>query len=156
MRRKPSRLIGAIAATAVTLIPVLATAANFPRTETHARPLVSTRAIPCEDTTVTAVGYYFEGDPSSGIIVTLKSRLGMLPYFPGEHAGVTDRDTPLNSVMHNERRGDRVQVCLIAVPPADEYCNPKKDSRGRGYRVYDYRQHAAYSGSNANHGCGGA
>ncbi|MFY9884731.1 MAG: hypothetical protein WAK15_08155 [Candidatus Cybelea sp.] len=61
-----------------------------------------------------------------------------------------------NGVMINERPGDRVRVCFLGGPTPDEACNPKTDLRGRTFSVYDYRQHASYSGINSEHDCGGA
>lgn len=61
-----------------------------------------------------------------------------------------------NSVMIEERPGDRVRVCFLGGPKPDEGCNPKTDLRGRKFSVYDYRRHASYSGINSEHECGGA
>ncbi len=75
------------------------------------------------------------------------------------HAGVTHYQGEAdNDLMEAERPGDRVQVCLLSFPTprANERCNPDKDPRGWEFRVYDYRQHAAYFGSETEHYCGGA
>jgi hypothetical protein len=65
--------------------------------------------------------------------------------------------------MRTERVGDAVQICLTGFPlprvdpkTHQVLCNPDADARGFEFRVYDYRQHAAYIGINSEHGCGGA
>ena len=114
-------------------------------------------AIPyrCEESIVTKKGYYFENDLQSGVYTNFKSKLGV-ETFKNESARVVDRSAKLNSVMDLQKVGDRVQVCLISIPDEDGSCDLKKDPRGRVYRVYNYRLKDAYSGSNANHSCGGA
>ncbi len=112
----------------------------------------------CVQTKVTQTGSRLEGAPDSGSTVEFASSLG-LTGFTGMHgkpllAGIVSYDSIPVVVL--ERPGDLVQLCLASVPKADQYCNPKKDSRGRMYRVYDYRQHKAYSGANSEHACGGA
>jgi hypothetical protein len=123
----------------------------------HANERVEKPAQPyyCEDSTVTKVGYYFKDEPSSGTYVVFKSSLGV-STFKGESAAVTDRLMPINPVMNQQRVGDKVQVCLLSAPTKSRFCNPDKDSRGRIYRIYDYRLKAAYVGTNGNHLCGGA
>jgi hypothetical protein len=71
--------------------------------------------------------------------------------------------TPGNALMQSERAGDRVQVCLVSFPvprvdPSTKrtLCDPDRDPRGFEFRVYDYRQHAAYIGPDSQHMCGGA
>jgi len=79
-------------------------------------------------------------------------------------AGVTHyQGTEDNDVMAAEHPGDRVQVCLMSFPTPTydatrrQYiCDPDRDSRGWTFRIYDYRQHAAYYGSDTQHPCGGA
>lgn len=73
------------------------------------------------------------------------------------------QDTPGNALMQKARRGDPVQVCLVSFPVPTRnpktgtvFCDPNVDSRGFVFRVYAYRQHAAYVGPNSQHGCGGA
>lgn len=109
----------------------------------------------CEDSVVTKVGTYFENDSSSGFYALFQSKLGV-EQFPDDHAAVVDRNAAPNSTLAQQKVGDKVQVCLIASPTKDQYCNPDQDSRGRFFRVYNYRLKAAYSGTNANHLCGGA
>jgi len=109
----------------------------------------------CEDSVVTKVGTYFENDPSSGFYAVFQSKLGV-EQFPDYHAAVVDRSAAPNSALAQQKVGDKVQICLIASPAKDKYCDPDKDSRGRFFRVYNYRLKAAYSGTNANHWCGGA
>ena len=58
--------------------------------------------------------------------------------------------------MIAEHPGDRVQVCIVQIPPPTKYCNPDTDSRGRVYRVWDYARKAQYAGMNSEHDCGGA
>ena len=68
-----------------------------------------------------------------------------------------------NALMQQARPGDAVQVCLVSfpVPTRDPktgavMCDPNVDSRGFVFRVYAYRQHAAYMGPDSQHSCGGA
>ena len=114
-------------------------------------------AIPyrCEESIVTKKGYYFENEPQSGVYTNFKSKLGV-ETFKTESARVVDRSARLNSVMDLQKVGDKVQVCLISMPDEAGSCDLKKDSRGRVYRVYNYRLKGDYSGFNANHSCGGA
>ncbi len=102
----------------------------------------------------------------SGVAVEIKlsRKFDFLPNNPRTRAGVVhyqgDHD---NQIMEAERPGDHVQVCLRSFPtPSIDpttgriQCNPDKDPRGWRFRVYDYRQHAAYYGSESEHYCGGA
>lgn len=125
------------------------------------------KSIPCADTTVVDVRprletmgqtkFSAQDFQQSGVQVTFATALGIDPLFPQSHAGVTHyQDTPGNNVMIAERPGDRVQVCFLGWPKPTQSCDPDKDSRGRTYRVYDYRQHASYDGMNSEHDCGGA
>jgi hypothetical protein len=73
------------------------------------------------------------------------------------------QNTAGNEIMRAERAGDHVQVCLTAYPlprvnprTGAVVCDPDRDARGLVFRVYDYRQHSAYIGSNSQHLCGGA
>lgn len=109
----------------------------------------------CEDSVVTKVGTYFENDPSSGFYAVFQSKVGV-EQFSDAFAAVVDRTAQPTSVLAKQKVGDKVQVCLIASPTKNQYCNPDKDPRGRFFRVYNYRLKAAYSGTNANHLCGGA
>jgi hypothetical protein len=109
----------------------------------------------CEDSVVTKTGYYFEKQPDSGSYAVFQSRLGVT-QFKEETAAIVDRNAPKNSVLAQQKVGDRVQVCLIGYPTKDQSCNPDRDPRGRYYRAYNYRQKAAYQGTNGNHLCGGA
>jgi hypothetical protein len=68
-----------------------------------------------------------------------------------------------NAIMQKARRGDPVQVCLVSfpVPTRDPktgavFCDPNVDARGFVFRVYAYRQRAAYVGPDSEHSCGGA
>ncbi len=120
--------------------------------------------IHCVETTVKWVGYrlydYKTHEPSrdSGSAVTFSTRLGLEgsqgPNAPSVRAGVTKYGT--DPIIAAERAGDKVQVCLLSIPEPSRWCNPDRDSRGRKYRVYDYRQKAAYVGENGEHYCGGA
>ena len=125
------------------------------------------RSIACVDSTVTAVTprlsnmgqktFSAADFENSGVQVTFATHLGMTPAFPSAFAGVVHyQDTAGIGVMIAERPGDRVQVCFLGGPVPTQFCNPDTDSRGRSYRVYDYRQHNSYSGENGEHTCGGA
>lgn len=107
----------------------------------------------CEESTIAKVGSYFEGDPRSGVYAVFRSKLGM-EQFPNTPAAVVVRSP--DPVMAQQKVGDKVQVCLVNFPEPGDFCKPDKDSRGRIYRVYNYRLKAAYTGPNANHLCGGA
>jgi hypothetical protein len=122
-----------------------------------ARSAEESPAIPyrCEDSVVTKLGYYFENKPESGIYAEFDSRLGV-ETFQDRTARVVDRSSPVNTVMDAQAVGDKVQVCLVAFPETAYRCDPKKDSRGRFYRVFNYRLNAAYMGPNSGHLCGGA
>jgi len=94
---------------------------------------------------------------ATGVNVAFVTRLGVDPLFPKAHASVVHyQGMPGNVVMMAERPGDRVQVCFLSAPTPTQFCNPDRDSRGRLYRIYDYRQKAQYSGENGEHTCGGA
>ena len=112
----------------------------------------------CVDSTVTDSGYRLQGQSDSGTDVSFATTLGfegLKGYSGGPiYAGVVTYET--NRIMAKEHRGDRVQVCLVSIPLPSAYCNPDKDQRGWIFRVYDYRQHAAYVGPNSEHTCGGA
>jgi hypothetical protein len=125
------------------------------------------RAITCVDTTVNLVTprlgtlgqttFTAADYEQSGVEVTFNTGLGIAPLFPGGKAVVVHyQDTPGNDVMAAERPGDRVQVCYLGGPAPTVHCNPDKDSRGRTYRVYDYKHHKQYWGMNSEHDCGGA
>ena len=73
------------------------------------------------------------------------------------------QDSDGNALMQKARPGDPVQVCLVSFPvPTHDpktgtvICDPTADPRGFIFRVYAYRQHAAYVGPNEEHACGGA
>ena len=77
--------------------------------------------------------------------------------MPSALAGVTHYQGDAgNSIMIAEHPGDRVQVCIVQIPAPTTHCNPDTDSRGRVYRVWDYKLKAQYSGLNGEHDCGGA
>jgi hypothetical protein len=134
----------------------------------HFAALVASAALsgPCVDTTVRSVTPRLTTDQpnehytrqdfiDSGVAVTFNTKIGQpsghiwaeVVHYGGE---------PGNTVMMNEHPGDRVRVCFLGSPKADEACDPKTDLRGRKFGVYDYKQHASYSGINSEHGCGGA
>jgi hypothetical protein len=109
----------------------------------------------CVQTTITRVTTYFENDPSSGSVIIFASNLGV-STFKNERATIVDRNASAGAVIKRVRAGDSVKLCLTRVPTADKYCNPSKDTRGRVYSAYDNRLRASFSGSNADHDCGGA
>jgi len=132
------------------------------------------KSVPCVNTVVLSVEPRLEVPGQKvftaqefqqyGVSVEFNTGLGIANVFPGRHAGVVTYggSSPQNATMMAERKGDRVQVCLLSTPTPSYApdgtleCNPDKDPRGWMYRVYDYRLHAAYSGQNSEHGCGGA
>jgi hypothetical protein len=120
----------------------------------------------CVDTTVRSVEPRLtNGTPNqpytrqeiidSGPAVTFNTKIGQpsgVAWAEVVHYG----GEPGNSIMIDERPGDRVRVCFLGAPKAGEGCDPKTDLRGRKFSVYDYRQGASYSGINSEHDCGGA
>jgi len=125
------------------------------------------KSVPCVDTTVrlvvprlsaSAQGTFTARDfVQTGVDVVFNTYLGSDPAFPHMWASIVHyQDTPGNDVMVREHSGDRVQVCFLSRPAPTLVCNPDKDSRGRIFRVYDYRQRAQYWGMNSEHDCGGA
>jgi hypothetical protein len=124
-------------------------------------------SIKCTDVTVKTVTPRLEnaGQTSytradfmaSGVSVTFNTRLGADASDPSARASVTHyQDTAGNNVMMAEHPGNPVQVCLVKVPRATQYCHPNSDPRGRVFRVWDYKQRAQYAGMNSEHDCGGA
>jgi hypothetical protein len=125
------------------------------------------RSIQCVDTTVRSVGPRLmqtgrtkptaEDYKMSGVGVFFNTHLGADPLYPAGLAGVVHyQGSPGNAIMIASHAGDKVQVCFLGPPAPTKYCDPDKDSRGRMYRVWDYRQKAQYWGGNSQHGCGGA
>ena len=124
------------------------------------------RAISCVDTTVTEVAprlvsegqkTFTAADFASGVDVLFATGLGMQPLFAKGTAEVVHyQDTAGNGIMRAEHAGDKVQVCFLGGPAPTKYCNPDTDSRGRQYRVWDYKQKKQYWGMNSEHDCGGA
>ena len=121
----------------------------------QADPNLSPIPYQCEDSVVTAKGYYFENQPDSGSYAKFSARLGV-SQVKDAVVEIVDRSAKPDSILARQQVGDRVQVCLIGYPTKDQYCDPDRDRRGRYYRIYNYRQKAEYSGANANHSCGGA
>jgi hypothetical protein len=134
------------------------------------------KSVPCVDGTVADVHPRL-GQPgqhtfsaqdfrSSGVVVSVRlpRPTAFVTGVPLTSAGVTHYQGDFdNDIMAAERRGDRVQVCPMSFPtPTYDKtrhayrCNPDRDPRGWTFRIYDYRQHAAYYGSQTQHGCGGA
>ena len=86
------------------------------------------------------------GDPSfptSGMNVRLKNGKYHIAYS-------------VSQVAIHERPGDKVQLCFLGKVEGTPGCIPAADPRGRLYRAYDYRLHAAYTAFNSQHVCGGA
>jgi len=134
------------------------------------------RSVPCVDGTVTAVGprlanpgqtrFTAQDYKNSGveIEVRLARPTAFLPgMVRGTAAVVHYQDDYDNAFIGGEKRGDRVQVCLMGFPTPTydaarkQYiCNPDADPRGWWFRMYDYRRHKAFFGPDTEHGCGGA
>lgn len=125
------------------------------------------KSVSCVDTTVTEVTPRLENAgqttftakdlQDSGVIVSFKTGLGVVPLFAKGYAEVVHYQGETgNGVMAAEHAGDRVQVCFLGGPAPTQYCDPDKDDRGRRYRVYDYQQQKQYWGMNSEHDCGGA
>jgi len=137
-------------------IPMILAAAALFASGVAVPPVALAKPAPqCVQTTIARVTTYFENDPSSGSVIIFASNLGVA-NFAGAKATIVDRYATAGSAITRARAGDAVKLCLTDVPAADQYCNPNKDSRGRVYSAYDNRLRASFSGSNANHGCGGA
>jgi hypothetical protein len=150
---------------------LLATAGNTlaarAQDQQYAPGLWHYRSVECVDTTVRIVEPRLTADgqktftardfDESGVVVEFNTFLGSDPANPRLRATVTHYEgTAGNNIMMRERVGDKVQACFLSRPAPTVYCNPDKDDRGRVFRVYDYRQHAQYSGMNSEHDCGGA
>jgi hypothetical protein len=118
-------------------------------------PALAKPAPKCVQTTIARVTTYFENDPSSGSVIIFASNLGVAS-FKGQKATIVDRFATAGAAITKARAGDAVKLCLVETPKSGDGCDPNKDSRGRIYSAYDQRLHASFSGSNANHGCGGA
>jgi hypothetical protein len=121
---------------------------------------------PCVDTTVRSVAprltsddpnehYTHQDFVESGVNVTFNTKIGR-PMGKQWAEVVHYGGVSGNNVMMNEHPGDKVRVCYLGGPQRDAACNPDEDSRGRVFSVYDYKQHASYSGINSEHDCGGA
>jgi hypothetical protein len=159
------RTMKSFAWTALAAVTLFSAAVTFAQAEPLNKP-GPWHSRSCVDTTVAAVTprlgnagqttFSAQDFEQSGVSVAFNTRLGALPGS-GARAAVTHyQGEPGNDVMARERAGDRVQVCFLGGPKPSKFCDPKKDPRGRSYRVYDYRQRAAYSGMNSEHDCGGA
>lgn len=125
------------------------------------------RSVACVNTTVKSVEprlttsgqktFSARDFQESGVEVEFNTFLGSDPVNRNMRAAIVHyQGMPGNAVMVKEHAGDRVQVCFLSRPAPTKFCNPDADGRGRLFRVYDYRQHAQYSGMNSEHGCGGA
>jgi hypothetical protein len=114
----------------------------------------------CEQTSITQVTNYFPGDPSSGIVIVFGSHLGVSGFKDDKGkpmlATIVDRYAAKSAPIYRARTHDAIKLCLTQTPPRDSSCNPAKDYRGRIYSAYDSRLRMSFSGSNADHGCGGA
>ncbi len=127
------------------------------------------KAVLCAPGFVTSVGPRLEepkGQFSSGVGVfaRIPSKPRWLANTTFAEAGVVHyQNEPGNAVMQKARPGDAVQVCLVSFPvPTHDpktgavMCDPNADPRGFVFRIYAYRQHAAYTGPDSQHSCGGA
>jgi hypothetical protein len=132
-----------------------------------ARPIiVATNSLACVETTVVSVRARQYSRDMNGKRVLTTAGFGMVTFasYLGEenvlrdrpHATVTIAEQPGADVAAAERPEDRVRLCLLSMPVRQGRCDPEYDPRGREYRVWDYRQHAAYVGSTGGHDCGGA
>ena len=85
----------------------------------------------CEETKVREVGTRLTSQgqpvPWSGVSIAFENGVYLTSY-----------DTV--RVVQNQRPGDQVRVCLVAVPVG---C-PPGDDRGKRYSVYDYNQNETY------------
>ena len=123
-------------------------------------------AVRCVDTTVTTIQKPRYSQGPNGKLVLSGAGFGEVTFasYLGEenveqhrpHATVAIGDQPGANVAAAERPGDKVRLCLLSSPAREDGCDPTRDPRGREYRVWDYHQHAAYTGTNAEHDCGGA
>jgi hypothetical protein len=175
---KRVRLLMAVASCVVLLRAVPAAAEMTAEQEEEAMMLAggawhAGKFVPCADGTVTDVEPRLETPGVTGSArfesgVATYIRLPTAPKFlngqPFPTASVVHYDgDPTNKLMESERKGDRVQVCLVSFPtPSHDLqtgavvCDPNTDPRGMTFRVYDYKRHAAYVGPDSEHGCGGA
>ena len=126
-------------------------------------------AVLCAPGVVTSVGPRLEepkGQFASGVgvYVRIPSKPQWLANKTFAQAGVVHyQGDPGNALMQKARPGDAVQVCLVSFPvPTHDpktgavMCDPNVDPRGFVFRIYSYRQRAAYVGPDSEHSCGGA
>lgn len=127
-------------------------AAGAQNAETHdeIRGSEFVRPISCVETTFRSITDRFGKPvgsqlnfPTAGMDVTFANRVTLVAYSVSE-------------VAFRERPGDRVQLCFLGHVEGTQGCMTAADSRGRVYRVYDYRLHAAWTAMNSQHACGGA
>jgi len=134
--------------TGLVLVAVPAIAQNVPSHEMGGADFV--KPVQCAETRFVKITGRF-GEP-----------VGSRPGFSTEgmdvfyRNGVTLVAYTVDPVAAQEQPGDRVQVCFLGRIEGTGQCHPATDGRGRIYRVYDYRQHAAYTAMNSQHLCGGA
>ncbi len=80
-------------------------------------------------------------DLAEGMLISFASGVALVAY-----------ETSL--VAKAEKPGDRVQLCFLGQIQHAGQCRPEIDDRGRMYRIYDYRQRAAYTIINSERPCG--
>ena len=105
--------------------------------------------VTCADTTIAKINDRYRkpigsnpDDLSEGMLISFASGVTLVAY-----------ETSL--IAKAETRGDRVQLCFLGHIRHTDGCRPDLDTRGRVYRVYDYRQRAAYTIMNSERPCGG-
>jgi len=103
--------------------------------------------IRCVDTSLAKLtdrfGQPINGPNANGMVVVFANKVSLVGYS-------------VSAVVLRERLGDRVQLCYLGHVEGADVCHPATDDRGRLFRVYDYRLHAAWSATNSQHMCGGA
>ena len=141
-----SRILSTIAIGLALVLGLPANAQEDPQDEVKGSDFVM--PISCAKTTIkTKRDRFGKGPPGSaeygGMTIAFANGVGLISYT-------------VNKLAARERVGDSVQVCFLGRIEGGEGCLTADDSRGRVYRVYDYRLHVAYTMTNSQHRCGGA
>jgi hypothetical protein len=140
------RLLAALLAVFVCAAAVPAAAQNAETRDENQGPAF-VLPVRCVDTTFVKAtdrfGSSVQGPDANGMDVVFANHVSLVAYT-------------VSTVVLRERAGDRVQLCFLGHIEGAHTCNPATDDRGRMYRVYDYRLHAAWSATNSQHMCGGA
>ena len=137
---------------ALLVVAVLAVSPSNARAQTvetkdELRGVEFVTPVKCADTTLTSLQ-----DRFGGTLASLNAS-GMRADY-GNGVSVTSYE--MSQVAALQRKGERVQTCFLGGVEGTPTCIPSDDRRGRVYRIYVYRLHAAFTAMNSSHACGGA